>query len=122
MLAFAQASRGRRVNVQHDAGGLNVKAYAVLGEDKRLWVSLINKETSRDAEVTIAGARSFAGGRLMRLVAPSLESKEDVTLGGAAVTPGARWAVSLYERVAARRDDWVLELPAASAALVTLGD
>ena len=57
MLAFAQASRGRRVEAQFDAGNLRVKAYAVLDEDRRLSVTLINKEASQDVEVIAAGPR-----------------------------------------------------------------
>ena len=121
MLAFAQASRGRRVNVQYDAGNMNVKAYAVLGEDKRLLVTLINKEASRDVEVTIVGTRAFAAGSLLRLAAPSLESNGEVTLGGSAIAADAQWTAARREELTTRGGEWVIALPAASAALVTLG-
>ena len=81
MLAFAQASRGQRVEVQSDAGDLNVKAYAVLGDDRRLTVTLINKEASRDVEMNITSTQAFKRCSLLRLAAPSLESKTEVTLG-----------------------------------------
>ena len=121
MLAFAQASRGRRVDVQYDAGDMNVKAYAVLGEDNRLAVTLINKEASRDVEVSIVGTRAFAGGSLLRLAAPSLESKGDVTLGGSAVAVDGQWTPGHREKLATRHGERVIPVPAASAALVTLG-
>ena len=122
MLAFALASRGRRVQAQYDAGDVNFKAYAVLGEDQRLCVTLINKEAARDVEVTLTATRAFAGGSLLRLAAPSLESKEEVALGGAVIAPDARWEASRHEQLATRGSEWVIALPAASAALVTLGD
>jgi hypothetical protein len=121
ILAFAQASRGRRVKVQYDAGNLNVKAYAVLGEDKRLSVTLINKEASQGVEVSIVGTRAFAGGSLLRLAAPSLESKGEVTLGGSTVAADGQWTASRREQLATRRGECVIPLPAASAAFVTLG-
>ena len=121
MLAFAQASRGRRVKVQYDAGNLNVKAYAVLGEDTRLSVTLINKEASQGVEVSIVGRRAFAGGSLLRLTAPSLESKGEVTLGGATVAADGQWTASRREQLAIRRRECVIPVPAASAAFVTLG-
>ncbi|MGA2610370.1 MAG: glycosyl hydrolase family 79 C-terminal domain-containing protein [Terriglobia bacterium] len=121
MLAFAQASRGRRVNVQYDAGDMNVKAYAVLGEDRRLSVTMINKEASRGAEVSIVGTRAFAAGSLLRLAAPSLESKSEVTLGGSVVAADGQWKARRREQLATRRGEWVISLPAASAAFVTLG-
>lgn len=121
MLAFSLASRGRRVDVQYDAGNLNVKAYAVVSEDKHLSVTLINKEASRDAEVRIAGAGVFAGGSLLRLAAPSLESKGEVTLGGSTVSADAQWEATHREHLTSRGGEWVIGVPAASAALVTLG-
>jgi hypothetical protein len=120
MLAFAQASRGRRVSVQYDAGNLNVKAYAVLGDDRLLWVTLINKEASQGVQVSIVGARAFASGSLLRLTAPSLESQKDVTLGGFTVAADGQWAASRREQFAIRRGECVIPVPAASAALVTL--
>jgi hypothetical protein len=120
MMGFAQASRGQRVSVQYDAGSLNVKAYAVLGKDRHLWVTLINKEAAQGVEVTIAGARHFAGGGVLRLTGPSLEGKEGVTLGGAAVTADGQWKASTREHVAPRGGECVVSVPAASAAIVTL--
>ena len=121
MLAFAQASRGRRVDVQYDAGNVNVKAYAVLGEDKRMSVTLINKEASRDVEVSIVGTQAFAGGSLLRLAAPSLESKGGVTLGGSEIAADGQWTASRREQLVTRRGEWVISVPAASAALLTWG-
>jgi len=82
MLAFAQTGPGKLVNVQYDAGDLNVKAYAVLGDNKKLTVALINKEATRSVDVRVARVRPWGRGSLMRLSAPSLESKgEETTLG-----------------------------------------
>ena len=106
------------MNVQYDAVNMNVKAYAVLGEDKRLSVTLINKEASRDVEVGIVGTRAF--GSSLRLAAPSLESKGEVTLGGAAVAADGQWAANRREQLATPRGKCVIEVPAASAAFVTL--
>jgi len=120
MLAFAKASRGRRVNVQYDAANVNLKAYAVLGRDQRLSVTLINKEASRDVEVSIVGTRLFARGSLLRLAAPSLESKEEVTLGGSVVATDGQWTPRRREQAANTGGEWVIAVPAASAALATL--
>jgi hypothetical protein len=120
MLAFALAAQGQRVNVQYDAGSANVKAYAVLGDDKRLSVTLINKEASREVEVSIAAPQVFSSGSLMRLAAPSLESKEDVTLAGAAVGEVGQWEPKRREQLSNRGGECVVQLPAASAAIVSL--
>lgn len=107
--------------MQYDAGNANVKAYAVLGEDKRMSVTLINKEASRDVKVSIVGTQAFAGGSLLRLAAPSLESKGGVTLGGSEIAADGQWTASRREQLATRRGEWVISVPAASAALLTLG-
>ena len=96
-----------------------MKAYAVLGDNERLSVTLINKEASRDVEVSIVGTRAF--GSLLRLAAPSLESKGEVTLGGSVVTADGQWTASRREPLATRDGECVIPIPAASAALVTLG-
>ena len=119
MLAFAHASRGRRVNVQYDAGDLNVKAYAVRGEDQRLTVTLINKEAARDVGVNIVSTRAFAHGDLLRLAAPSLESKTGVTLGGSVVASDGQWTASRREQLATHGNEYAVSVPAASAAVVT---
>jgi hypothetical protein len=120
MLAFTQASRGRRVDVQYDAGDLNVKAYAVLGDDQRLTMTLINKEAARDVEVSIASTRAFTSGSLMQLAAPTLESKGEVTLGGSAVDIDGQWGADRRKPLATQGNECALSLPAASAAFVTL--
>lgn len=122
MLAFTEASQGRRVDVQFEASGLNVRAYAVLGDKQQLWVTLINKEASQNVDVHIVGVPDFTHGRVMRLEAPSLESKSGVTLGGAEVTAEGRWTWRHREAAAMRGGECLVSLPAASAAVVTLSN
>ena len=44
MLAFAQAGKGERIALDYDADGMNLTAYAVLGDHGHLMVTLINKD------------------------------------------------------------------------------
>jgi hypothetical protein len=121
MLAFAQAGPGKLVNVQYDAGDLNVKAYAVLGDNRKFTVALINKEAARGVDVRLARVRALGRGSLLRLSAPSLESKgEETTLGDSAVTADGRWKAKHRQPLVTRGGEWVIPLPAASAALLTL--
>ncbi|GLQ95910.1 hypothetical protein [Dyella mobilis] len=64
-----------------DSGGANVTAYGAL-RDGKVQVALINKDAARHATVTVGGLRGFAGGQLMRLSAPSLDSRHDIVLEG----------------------------------------
>ena len=84
------------------AGGINCTAYATRDQD-RLCVTLINKDTNQDAEVTISGV-SAKHGEVMRLTGTALTAKDEVKLGKReAVNPQA------------------VRVPAGSAALVWLG-
>ena len=92
-------------------GAVNLTAYAVRRGDGRIVLAVINKDLSRDATVTIAGAPRA---EVMRLRAPSVSALKDVSLGGAGVDGDGHWTGARAEPVRG-----VLNIPAASAALVT---
>ncbi len=100
--AFAHAGKGDLVQADSDTGGINCTAYATRDQD-RICVTLINKDTNQDAEVTISGV-SAKHGEVMRLTGTALTAKDEVKLGKReAVNPQA------------------VRVPAGSAALVWLG-
>jgi hypothetical protein len=118
MLMFAQAP-GDLVPARLDVGGATLTAYAVRGATGALRVILINKDT-RAASVRIEPGRLFAKGDVWRLVAPALDAAADVRFGGAAVDDYGGWMP--VDRESAQFDDdaIMLDIPGASAALVTL--
>ncbi len=118
MLAFAQASRGRRVAVDCDAANVKLTAYAIIDDRKRLFVTLVNKDASVGANVSIAGL-NFRRGTISRLTAPSLGSKEEVTLGGSTVSPDGDWKPALVESVPIKSGECLVHVPATSAATAT---
>jgi hypothetical protein len=81
MLAFAQGSRGAPVAINCQAAGANITAYAVAGDSGNLAVTIINKEPSLDANVSLTIPKELAKARLLRLTGPSLDAKEGVTFG-----------------------------------------
>jgi hypothetical protein len=122
MLAFAQSGAGRIIGSTIDAGDRNIKAYATQSAKDRIVLTLINKDASSDATVVIdAGASAaFRRASLVRLSAPSLESKSGVTLGGAGVSPAGLWKPTQIEEISGNRGRLRVRVPAASAAIVTL--
>lgn len=108
---FNLGSKGAFVPITLNAG-INFVAYAVLGNDRSLYVTLINKEhvypggdaatappmpsipgapampdtagapAAADADVTLQVGPGFTSGKTMLLTAPAVNSKTGVTLGG----------------------------------------
>jgi hypothetical protein len=118
MLMFAQAP-GDLVPARLDSGGAALAAYAVRAADGALRLVVITKD-ARAASVRIEPGRHFAKGEVSRLMAPALDATVGVRFGGAAVDDYGGWLP--VARESARFDDSaiVLDMPGASAALVTL--
>ena len=118
MLAFAPSSRGEKVAVNCDAAGLNLTSYAVDG-DSGLTVTIVNKDESRDAEVAITGTQGPGDCRALRLVGPSLQSRNGITLGGAAVDSKGDWKPRVFETVANKGGQCEIGVPAGSAVILS---
>jgi hypothetical protein len=118
MLAFAQASRGRCVAVDCDAAGANVTAYGVAGHGAGLSVTILNKDLSRDVDVSLSLPKNLGNGKVLRLKAPSLQSKEGVTFGGSAVADDGTWRAQETEALHTREGHARVHVPTGSAAVL----
>ncbi|HKQ11623.1 MAG TPA: glycosyl hydrolase family 79 C-terminal domain-containing protein, partial [Rhizomicrobium sp.] len=112
-----QAAKGERLALALDAGDLNLTAYATRS-GTNMTLTVINKDMSRDASVTVTGAPAKQA-RVMRLTAPSLTAATGITLGGAAVDASGKWSGGKSEPVKLSGAKAMFELPSGSAALVT---
>jgi hypothetical protein len=119
MLAFQVASRGDRVKLAMDTGGLIMTAYAVRADNGNIWLTLVNKEATREAHVRAACPR-IASATALRLTAPSLSSKDGVLLGGSLVSSAGKWAPGPSERVRVMGGEMEIGVPAASAVMLRL--
>ncbi|MBV9769437.1 MAG: hypothetical protein JOZ32_07690 [Bryobacterales bacterium] len=119
MLAFALASRGERVSLNLEPSGLNITAYAVRSDRGDIWLTLINKEATREAHVR-ASCTGVGEGGAMRLTAPSLSSKDGVLLAGSPVSSAGKWKPRPLEMVKITAGEFELNVPAASAILLQL--
>jgi len=107
MRAFSITGRGDLVQSTVDAAaGINVSAYATRS-DRDSWLTIINKEASRDAQVRATCPGITKAGAL-RLIAPSLSSKEGVML------------TEPEEAIRVTGREFEIAIPAASAALVRM--
>ena len=120
MLAFAHGAAGELVESQLSAGNQNLEAYATITRDKRLCVTLINKEPASDASVTIERTQPFQNGSVLRLSAPSLDSSSGVSFGGAVVKSDGTWRPDRGEKIQGSGGKVIVRLPAASAAVLIM--
>jgi hypothetical protein len=120
MLMFKEAVRdASMLPVRFVAPDLNMAAYATRAADDTLKVCLINKDLERGARVAIEAGRGFSSAFLLRLTAPSMEARGEVTLGGSAVDGFGHWSPPPPKFFPWQSDSFV-EVPAASAVLVRL--
>lgn len=119
MLLFHAATPGRLapVKVQTDA---NVTAYGVLSKDGILHLVLINKDGKTPVEVRVSGVDSYSHAALLRLLAPALDARTGITLGGSPVDPEGNWTPEPAQNVERKGASFLLWLPAASAAVMNL--
>lgn len=117
MLAFSLAGRGELLKVALDKGAaINLSAYATRDGHGTIRVTVINKDLSRDAQVTLALPTSHMIGVPLRLEAPSITSTNHVSLGGAEVSRDGVWHP---QKVAGETGLGEFAVPHASALLVT---
>jgi len=109
------------------AKDINLVSYAVLGGDKALYVTLINKEHgtgARDADVTIqTGSATYTKGSTLALTAPGgdVAAKDGVTLGGNPIQHDGSWQEKWTDLSPAPTAGQVhVAVPASSVLLVRL--
>jgi hypothetical protein len=120
MLMFAQAARGSLVPARIDPSPGELKAFAVRAPDGSLRVCLINTHSGRAVRVAVDPGRRFAGASVLRFAGPAIDATDDVTLGGAPVVASGQWAPADQETADGDAADIMVDVAAASAALLSL--
>jgi hypothetical protein len=121
MLLFAQAGAGQLVESQLASSGASplLTAYALRGNSGVIKVVACNKNADRGVRLEIEVGQRTNEVRVLRLVAPRLDDTADTTLGGAPGGAGGAWSGIREEILPGETEIWVIELPAASSALIT---
>jgi len=119
MLAFAAAARGcdEILPIDFDAMGINVTAYALGAEGKPRSVVVVNKDRAQDTQFSIKQLGTSAVS-VLRLTAPSAESKSGITLGRSGVDLRGRWTAASEEHI----QDGVVTVPRMSAVVLRSPD
>jgi hypothetical protein len=121
MLLFEQAGPGRlvdaRLDFQQEVPLLT--AYALRGNDGGIKAVVFNKHQDRSVSLTIDSGQRHGGATALRLSAPGIEAASNVTLGGAQVDASGKWKAEQEQKLERSGNGVTLDLPPASAALVT---
>jgi hypothetical protein len=125
MLLFSQTASGNLLPVSADpanpSDSLNLAVHAVSRGDGVILITLINKDLSHQAFVTLSlkspGWRSAA---LMRLTGPSPSADTLVTLGGSMVDANGKWSPQQIDHAALTSDGCTVEVPPCSAVLLAM--
>jgi hypothetical protein len=113
----------RPVQARVTGGERTLTGAAFIDPDGNVHVVLVNFAPSgaRQLLVHLRVPRNVGAGTIMRLTAPGLRATSGVTLGGRAVSPEGTWTpVATLPQVSGKPGALALEMPASSAALVTL--
>lgn len=119
--AFDLGSHGKLLPVQVSSGAANLSAYAVLGADHTLYVTLINKDKA-PSNVSIDAQALRGKSDVMFLTAPKsdIASTDGVTLGTSSISTDGNWS-GKWEPLKRNANAVIVNLPPASAAVVKLG-
>jgi len=121
MLAFKYGTRSSTViaaNTDHAA--YQCSAYACINSDGTRTVTLINKDEVNNFYVTVQQGRSASSIQIARLIAPGMQSTEGIMFGGSAIKSDGTFAPSSLERYMVNKKSFSVNIPAASAAVITL--
>jgi hypothetical protein len=121
MLLFAQAGAGQLVECKLE--GLDqaplLTVYGLLGASGAVKVAVFNKNLDRDVRLSIDAGQALQRVSLLRLHAPRVDDTTDITFAGSTVGSGGAWSVTREEIPRIKNGAAIVELPAASAALIT---
>ena len=120
MLAFSMAGKGALLKLALKKSDINLTAYATMDEQGCFWITVVNKDLSRDAIVRLALPEGRWDLETFRLGAPSVESKDQVTFGGAEVSADGKWTPRESVKLVAKQSNAEMLVAHASAALVCL--
>jgi hypothetical protein len=118
MLLFAYAGRGSLIPIQTRGIRPWLRAFAVRGTRGEHRVILINTDLAQNEGVRLATTGQRA--TILRLTAHSPESKSGLTFGGASVHSNGDWAPRVAESVTLKAHRFIVDVPAASAAVVQI--
>ncbi len=120
MLLFAQSGAGQLVESKLDSTEplSLLTAYALRSDSGATKVAVFNKNQDRRIQLAVEPGQRNTRATALRLHAPRVDDTADTTFGGSPVGAGGAWSAAHQETLPMEGGAAVIELPAASAALI----
>lgn len=121
ILAFALGGRGDLLKLTLDKKDeINLSAYATRDDRGSLWVTMVNKDLSRDAAVTVALPPNYAEAEIFRLEVTTITSTDQVRLAATEVSSEGKWTPRPPQPISAKAGTVEISVPQASAVFLRL--
>lgn len=123
MLCFQLGCQGRFIPVRMTTSGLNITAYAVLTDNGKIALTVINKDGTTNADLTIDTGMPLTSAGYISLASSTstLTATSGITLGGNAVKSNGDFTTPAYTPITQLSGDTAfITVPAASAMVISL--
>jgi hypothetical protein len=120
LLLLAQATPMTLVEATTRERPAFLRLFAGVTESGHIRVLLVNPDQANSADVRVDANRPLQHGSVLRLHSPTLFSRHELQLGGAAVQPDGRWKPLTTEAAIVDRNAAFVTVSAAGAVLLTL--
>jgi hypothetical protein len=120
MLAFAMAGHGELLKTIVEKDAINLSAYATRDAHRTIYLTVINKDLSRDATIECRLPEGCNFAESYPLSAPSVGAKFGVTFAGSAIDDDGRWAAGAATKASLTGDTIRCPVPHASAVVLRI--
>ncbi len=125
ILAFSLASKGTFIqNTFNTGSAINANAYSVFGTDGKYYVTIINKDVSKQAFVAIKGLPAFHNSQVIRLSTVAFGSDsataDTLALGNATTDINGNWINASSEIAGSDITGYTIKVPASSIVIVVI--
>ena len=121
MLAFRYAcADGTIIPAKMDATTFNCSVYACIKADNSYTITLINREDKNNITFNIQVSFTASSIQIARLNAPTITSKANVTFDGSAINANGTFTPLARAPQMVNQKDFKVNIPAGSAAVVTV--
>jgi hypothetical protein len=120
MLAFSMAGNGDLLKLDLNKDDINLTAYATRDSRGDIWLTVINKDLTKSAQVEAALPEGFSTANAFCLQAPSVKSKTQISFAGGKFSPNGRWIPGKPEKPKIKKSNIQFSMPPVSAFLLRL--